>query len=42
MAFLRNMYLFHLYHVVSQGVKSAEDMRGVVVIVSQKIYQDCV
>lgn len=43
--FLRTVYPFHLHHVISRGDKRTEDTvwwRGVVVIVSQKIYQDCV
>lgn len=43
--FLRTVYPFHLHHVISQGDKCTEDTvwcRGVVVIVPQKIYQDCV
>lgn len=40
MVFLQTIYLFHLHHVISQGVKCTGDMRGVVVIVSQKFYQE--
>lgn len=38
--FLRTISLFHLHHVISQGVKRTEGMRGVVVVASQKMYQD--
>lgn len=41
MFFLRTTYVFLLHHVISQGVKCIEYMRGVVYL-CHKIYQGCV